>query len=152
MTWFAFQGYNSINLAGSQEKEAVSLGFHGYATQAQAEANRNSVNFFQKGPLNLLETDYTKAVQEGAQPGGPNDITTPVGAAKAAAAGSGIPNPLSGLDAIGSFFGTLTEASTWMRVGEVVLGIILLAVGVSRMTKAVPVATKVAKTVGMAAL
>lgn len=61
-------------------------------------------------------------------------------------------NPLSGLAAIGDFFGRLTEGSTWVRVGEVVLGLILLAVGVARITHAVPAATRLAKTVGAVSL
>lgn len=60
-------------------------------------------------------------------------------------------NPLGGLAGIGDFFGRLTEASTWVRVGEVVLGLILVAVGIARITHAVPIATKIAKTAGMAA-
>lgn len=57
------------------------------------------------------------------------------------------PNPLSGLAAIGDFFGRLGQASTWIRVAEVLLGVILLAVGVAELTNAVPVATKIAKAV-----
>lgn len=57
-----------------------------------------------------------------------------------------------GLAGIGDFFARLTEASTWIRVGEVVLGLILIAVGLARITKAVPVATKIAKTVGAVAV
>lgn len=61
---------------------------------------------------------------------------------------SGISVP--GLSQIGTFFGSLGEASTWIRVGEVVLGLILLAVGVARITRAVPIATQVARTAGAA--
>jgi len=59
-----------------------------------------------------------------------------------------VPNPISGIT---DFLTRLTEASTWIRVGEVVLGLILIAVGVARITHAVPIATKIAKTAGMAA-
>ena len=58
------------------------------------------------------------------------------------------PNPLSGLQAIGAFFSDLSQASTWIRVAEVLAGLILIAVGVARITHAVPVATKVARAVG----
>jgi hypothetical protein len=54
-------------------------------------------------------------------------------------------NPLSG---IASFF----QANIWIRVGEVVLGLILIAIGVAQLTHAVPAATKVAKKVGAVAL
>jgi hypothetical protein len=39
----------------------------------------------------------------------------------------GVPNPLSGLEAIGHFFSILGEGSTWVRVGEVMGGVIILA-------------------------
>lgn len=66
---------------------------------------------------------------------------------------AGIPGPgASGLAGIGDFFGRLTEASTWIRVAEVVLGVILLAVGVARITHAVPAATRAAKMVGAVAI
>ena len=57
-----------------------------------------------------------------------------------------------GLAGIGDFFARLTEASTWERVGTAALGLILIAIGLARITKAVPVATKIAKTVGAVAI
>lgn len=72
---------------------------------------------------------------------------------QSSAYGSGQPqNAIPGLAQIGDFFAALGQASTWVRVGEVVLGLILVAVGVARITKAVPIATKVAKTAGAVAL
>jgi hypothetical protein len=41
-----------------------------------------------------------------------------------------LPNPLSGVNAIGDFFQRLTQPATWTRVGEVLLGGILVYVGV----------------------
>jgi hypothetical protein len=43
---------------------------------------------------------------------------------------------LGGLDAIGAFFSNLGQASTWVRVGQVALGLILIAVGAARITHA----------------
>lgn len=77
MTWFAFQGYNKgnpIDLAGAQEKEAVSFGFHGYGTAAQAKAHPNSVNLLQKPFVNAIIADAAAATRTGTQPGGPNNI------------------------------------------------------------------------------
>ena len=75
--------------------------------------------------------------------------TTSTGTALAQQLGSqtGIPNPLTGLAAIGDFFGRLTSANLWERVGEVVLGIILIAVGLAKLTGAVPIATAIASKV-----
>lgn len=58
--------------------------------------------------------------------------------------GLGGGNPLTGLAAIGDFFARLSEANTWLRIGEGLLGVILIAVGVARLTHAVPIATKIA--------
>lgn len=41
-----------------------------------------------------------------------------------------LPNPLSGINAVGDFFQRLTQPATWTRVGEVLLGGILVYVGV----------------------
>jgi hypothetical protein len=62
------------------------------------------------------------------------------------------PNPLAGLAQIGDFFGLLKQPATWIRIGQITVGVILLAVGIARITHAVPVATRVAKTVGAAAI
>ena len=58
-----------------------------------------------------------------------------------------IPNPLSGISAIGDFFQRLTQASTWLRVFEIGIGILLVSVGIASMTKAIPLATNIAKVV-----
>jgi hypothetical protein len=55
-----------------------------------------------------------------------------------------LPNPLSGVDALVSI---LSQGSTWIRVAEVGIGIILIAVGVAKLTNAVPIATKIASVV-----
>jgi hypothetical protein len=44
----------------------------------------------------------------------------------------------AGLAAIGDFFGRLTEGNTWVRVGEVVAGLILLGIGLNAMFKGKP--------------
>lgn len=48
---------------------------------------------------------------------------------ESSAAGSGTLPPISGLAAIGDFFARLTEANTWIRVGEFLAGGIILYVG-----------------------
>lgn len=53
---------------------------------------------------------------------------------------SGIP----GLTDIANFFDKLGEANTWIRIGEVILGLVLVAAGVAKLTHAVPIATKIA--------
>lgn len=58
--------------------------------------------------------------------------------------GSSITSALSGFSALGN---DITSASFWKRVVEVLVGVILLAVGLAKLTDAVPTATKIAKAV-----
>jgi hypothetical protein len=44
-----------------------------------------------------------------------------------------------------AFFSALTNGNTWLRIGEVALGLILIAVGLAKMTSAIPVANKIAR-------
>jgi hypothetical protein len=60
---------------------------------------------------------------------------------------SAVGSPLKGIEAVGDFFQRLTQASTWLRIFEVGIGIILVAVGIASLTKAVPIATGIAKVV-----
>lgn len=86
-------------------------------------------------------------------PSGTNALGTLQGAGKAA--------DLSGLPAIGDFFNRLTQGNTWLRVGEVAVGLILLYMGLNAVTRGTPVgnavqsatgtAKKVAKVTGAAA-
>jgi len=55
----------------------------------------------------------------------------------------------TGINATGAginLINALTQASTWIRIAEVVLGLVLIAVGVAKLTNAVPIATKTAAT------
>jgi hypothetical protein len=56
--------------------------------------------------------------------------------------GGNILNPVSdlgGINAIGDFFNRLTEPNTWVRVGEVLGGLLLVYIGVSAITRGTPV-------------
>jgi hypothetical protein len=156
MTWFAFQGLNggqAIDLAGTQEKQAVAEGFHGYATQAQAQANPNSVNVITRTLADTWIADYHAAVAEQAQPGGANaNILNPVTAVKAGATGVATEvGNLTGLNALGSFFGG-SSAGWLLRTAEIALGLLLIAVGVAKLTNSVPAATAIAKKLGAVGL
>lgn len=93
-----------------------------------------------KGPF-ATEAEAKKA--QNPQQYSPNPLKDP---------GQSGSSPFGGLAAIGDFFARLGQPNTWIRAGEVVLGLILIAVGLARITKAVPVATKIAKTVGAVAV
>lgn len=149
MTWYAFQGYNSgkaIDVAGIQEKDLTIWGFHGYSTEALAESHPNSVSIFTAPIVNLIIADYKTALQQGAQPGGPN-ASNPVAAAaqgvvNSVASGLGLGNAVSNID---DFFAKLKDANTWLRIGEVLLGVLLIAASVGKLTGANNVITSAVK-------
>ena len=67
------------------------------------------------------------------------------------AAAAAVPkSPLGGIAAIGDFFGRLTEANTWIRVAEFVLGAALIIVGLAKLASGTA-AGKAALKVGKAA-
>lgn len=84
----------------------------------------------------------TKAQAEAAAgtPGHSAAPVTPGTAVTTAGSDNGVtpslPNPLSGLAAIGAFFSSLGLASTWVRVAKVVIGGTLVIVGLVHMTGA----------------
>lgn len=89
----------------------------------QANPPAQLSGFFQAGPFTnrLAAVAYKNAIGTGSiipPPGTPivGDVH--------------IPNPLSGINAIGDFFQRLTEKQTWERVAEFALGGVLIYVGV----------------------
>jgi hypothetical protein len=121
--------------------------------------------------INILQLNYPKVIQSKTKPatgqkstyvvtGVQGPFSTKAEAEKAAKGYSGIINKggvgsgggTSSLGQIANFFSQLGQANTWIRVGEVVLGLILIAVGLAKITHAVPVATEIAKTASKAAI
>jgi len=124
MTWFAWSGLNggkAVNLTGLDEKAAAADGFHGYATEAEAEAKPNSLN-----PLTRIEAE---AFIPGTLANNPDkSVAKDLGNTAASA--------IPGLSDIGDFFSALSQKNTWIRVGKVVLGGLLLVIGLARITGA----------------
>jgi|SRR5215469_1703614 len=142
MTWFAWKGYNgnkAVDIAGSQEKEAVSLGFHGYGTEKEAETKPNSVAGLpnplaipQKAFVNGIIADYKAAKAQGEQPGGPNSTLTPGNIVKGAAQGAA---SVAG-NTVATAFGDVLSAIPWVRIIKVVAGGALLLLGLAKLTGA----------------
>lgn len=132
---------------GANPNTPVFSYFQGTSAQAHAAANKvvqiaGQTNL--SGPY-ATKADAQKAVSSGqVQPQNPSAGPQPNLFGQPAPS---VPNPLSGLASIGDFFSRLTNANTWLRLGEVVLGVLLIAVGVAKMTNAVPAATKIARAV-----
>lgn len=86
--------------------------------------------------------DSLSAAQQFAQSHGPTDPVQ-----KMDSLTPGIPglDQLSGLTSgVLGFLGALTDPHTWLRVAEVILGLVLIAVGLAKLTNAVPIATRTA--------
>lgn len=133
-TWFAFKGYNNdkaINASVFDTTELDALGFHGYPTEAEANAKPNSVPGF-PNPLAAIAIPVVNAAIDDAN--NARDVkSAPGNAAKAVAdkAKQAIPG---GADAIGNFFGSLAKSDTWTRILKVVIGGVLMIVGLAKLT------------------
>jgi hypothetical protein len=131
MTWFAWKGLNggkAVNLTGLTEKAAAADGFHGYATEAEAEAKPNSVN-----PLTRVEAE---AFIPGTFANNPDKS---VAGAAGSAAASVIPQQVT------QFFSDLGEKATWLRIAKVVVGSVMIIIGLARITGAGAAVTSAAK-------
>lgn len=116
MTWFAFKGYNTVDLTGLNEKEAVLFGFHGYSTEAQANAHPNTVNDANKAIVNIL----------GLQQNISNLGNTATG---------GLSNLGSDVSGINTLIKDLTSRGFYIRVGECLAGALLIYAGVRGLTE-----------------
>lgn len=137
LTWYdiRWQGSNYVfQVGGAQEKTLTLLGIHGYATEAQAKAHVQTMNALQAaaGGANILAG--TTAGPAIVQPG-----NIAQGAGAAAAAG----------ETVGGFLARLESAALWLRVAEVALGLVLVAVGVAKIVPAFTPAQMIAKQVGV---
>lgn len=144
MTWYAFQGLNNgkaIDLAGLQEKQATIEGFHGYPTEVMAEQHPNAVNPLTRILADTWIADYNAALSTQSQPGGKNASNLGVVGAVQNAVGT-ITSPLD----------FITSQAFWIRAGEIIAGIILLSVGLVRLSGSSPLASKIVQAVPGAAV
>lgn len=89
--------------------------------------------------LTLVGGQLPATIGGGLAAGGSDVGTLAVGAAQGAASFS------QSLDqTVTGFLGRLASAALWERVGLVAVGVVLIAVGVAKLTSAVPIATKIA--------
>lgn len=149
----AFKSLDDLNKAHTQDAIDLSAAMQAYAHAGSdaAEKKRAGLALILKlrgqGHISAWAAgnfrayfDQSPAALQAANVGPPPSIPTPgqnlADAAKA----------VKSID-IGGFLSALANANTWIRVAEVVLGAVLIAVGLAQMTNAVPLATKIAKAV-----
>jgi hypothetical protein len=135
MTWWYNTESGALTSAGTiqsflqsfQGDIGISAGWHQLpvpATDTEAQAAAEAKKLYPTGTAPTTSTAQ-QVVQEAGQIAGTSQV-------------------IPGLQQIGTFFGALAEGNTWIRVAEGLLGIILIAVGLARLTHAVPAATKIA--------
>lgn len=132
LTWFCFPGgWGCYDLNGIDEKQLAATGAHGYATEQQAQQHLNaSPDVLQQGILQLLKAKSVLPFGAGVT----GDLQTP-------SSTGGVGGALS------NFFGG--SNSGWLlRTVEIILGVALIAVGVARITRAVPPVTAIARQIG----
>lgn len=79
-------------------------------------------------------TDAKKEFPTGSTPTGSTAkgvAQVPAGAANSAASSAG-------LGSLNQFFGNLTQKTTWTRIGEVALGLLLIGVGLAKLAESSP--------------
>lgn len=121
MTWFAikYSGQEYVeNLTGADEKTLVGLGFHGYATQAEAEARPDTANFAQMLIAAPILGGHPPISQTTVNP---SNVASGAGAAAAA-----------GLPGWRLIFGNTT--GLLVRILKVGAGLILMIAGALRIT------------------
>lgn len=141
--WFAFQNDGSVyELNGQAEKQLVSTLAHGYPTETLAIANKNK-------PANVLQVTMLGGFKtaKSANQGGFQGVLA-INQINSAGQNTGSinigNNPITnaGKDILGQF-----DLSGWfLRVGEVLLGLVLIGVGIARITGAQNAVSAVVKT------
>lgn len=136
MYWVAWKGYNSgkaLSLGTLEQYEADALGFHGYPTEAQAEAHPNSVNNpAQQAQVNAWVFNTQSLAQHTA-----NAANRAIPGAKAVT---------GAITDVNSFLSRLTSVNTWIRVAEVLLGAMLIMAGALKLSGSSADLSDIAKT------
>jgi hypothetical protein len=118
MQWWVIAEASSTNMQGS------CVVVQGNALQIKAKYNGAA-----RGPYSSQAAAQQVANQPGCGAPGPNIPGNPGQAIGQAVSG------FTGLNAIGDFANRLTQANTWVRVGEFIAGAILVIIAINAMTK-----------------
>lgn len=144
-SWWAYYLPGVVGQADTELVGAVRAPSKEAAAQdvANAEAGTPASDVKVWGPYSTQQEAANRAAQVGANGDTTSQSLTGLGNAAASTLG----NPLTGLAAIGDFFSRLTEADTWIRVGKVLAGGVLLIIGLAHMTGAENGIAKIARNV-----
>jgi hypothetical protein len=135
--WIVREGTLGQIVSSLTPSQLLNLSVQYHAVQAAKKPNSTAL-----GPY---PTQAAATAAADAQNAGQAGLNKAAGAAASAA--SSIPG-LGGLASVGQFFDRLTEGNTWIRVGEVLLGLALVVVGTAKLfgnTSIGKTATKAAK-------
>lgn len=144
----AFATFLNGKIKGSDGKTGTpltplnSLGYTGSSIGAQWLAFYNAKRLTAPGqPLLSYEAAFLALVTE-AELG--IDLAAGIGGGAAAPGALAQSATVTAAQEAGAIFKVFQSGALWMRAGEIILGLLLIAVGVAKMTGAVPVATKIA--------
>ena len=126
MTWFDFPGWGLYELNGVAEKELASTFAHGYATQAEAQAHPNDPPDAEQA---ALLQGFNAASLSPAGAGVSGVLQTPHST-------GGITGASANL--AGDVFKSLNLSNWLVRIGEIIVGIVLVGIGVNAMFRAKP--------------
>ena len=159
----------------AQGLQATAQTLAGYPQITQALAAGNASQADQQGALAADLAKWSGGAYSSVTPAGPTSTTNAVltsstwkniqnwinsatglgnmkkydkAVGNASSLGGSISNPLSGLAAIGHFFGALGKAETWIRIAEVAGGVLAIGMGVVLLGKAMGMGAAVAGIAG----
>jgi hypothetical protein len=144
----AYAAFLNAHVKGSDGKLGTpltplnGLGFTGATIGAQWLTFYNNRRLITPGkPLLDYEVAFLALVTE-AELG--IDLAAGTGGAAAAPGALAQSAVVTAAQEAGAIFSVFQSSALWMRAGQVILGLLLISVGIAKMTGAVPIATKIA--------
>jgi len=149
MAWFYAQtaSHSGVDPALANDTHAGKLSEYQFFQSTDA----NAIKFYSAlvtghgplyGPYGSLADAQAQAAKT--KPESPGAFTTDLLAPPSALQIPGLDSIGNAVEGVAGFVGALTDPHTWVRIAEVVLGLVLIAVGIAKLTNAVPIATRIA--------
>jgi hypothetical protein len=129
--WFYDSNTNAVATANSSPDSAI-----GYSDYLFYEAELHA-GIGLHGPYNSMTALYAAnptAKATNAQAGAGSSLIANGPQPAISAIGGAVSSVDSGINAVGDFFGKLSEGNLWLRIGEFALGIVVIAVALGKLT------------------
>jgi hypothetical protein len=129
--WFYDSNTNAVATANSSPDSAI-----GYSDYLFYEAELHA-GIGLHGPYNSMTALYAAnptAKASNAQAGAGSSLIANGPQPAISGAGNAITSVDSGVTSMGDFFNKLSEGNVWLRIGEFVLGVVVIAVALGKLT------------------